>query len=158
MISEARVKELAQERINELDTDLFIVEINIDPANRIFIEMDHRNRGVSIDECVSVSRNVEHNLDRDEEDFELQVSSPGLGKPFKVWEQYPKNIGKTVKIRTTEGEELKGVLKAAEEGKIMVETSRKEKVEGKKKKQTVFEERVFGLEEIKETKLVISFN
>lgn len=157
MINKKTVKELAQERIDELDKGLYIVEINVSSGNVIQIELDAEEGNVAIEDCVSVSRNVEHNLDRDEQDFELQVSSAGLDKPLRVLQQYVKNIGEEVKVKLKESGKIQGILTAAYESGIVVETTSKERVEGKKKKVTVVKEHKLTFDEIKETKIVISF-
>jgi len=106
---------------------------------------------------MAVSRNVEHNLDREEADFELHVSSAGIDRPLRVLAQYVKNIGRGVELLMNDGTELEGVLKAATETEIEIETSRIEKIEGKKKKETIVEQLVLPLNKIKETKIVITF-
>lgn len=148
---------LIDERIAELGNGLFVVELTISSNNVIQVELDKHEGNVSINDCMSVSRNVEHNLDREEEDFELQVSSAGLDKPFRVLAQYVKNIGRTVKVVQQNGKKIEGELKAANEKEIVVENSRMEKLEGKKKKELIVEQHVLPMEQIKETKIVISF-
>ena len=96
-------------------------------------------------------------LDREEEDFELQVSSPGLTESFKVKEQYIKNTGREIEVVTKSGEKLKGILKEAREEEIVLETSAREKVEGHKKKQLIVKEHIISYDEIKTAKVVISF-
>jgi len=157
MINKELVRNLAQERIDELDRGLFIVEISISNAMSIHLEIDKTEGYVAIDDCVSVSRNVEHNLDREEEDFELHVSSAGLDKPLRVLPQYIKNLGREVEIVRVNGEKLTGVLKAATEAELQVETTRTEKPDGKKKKETILELQTLQMSDIKETKIVISF-
>ena len=164
MVDKELVISLAQERIDELNgskeanSGLFIVDVDVTPRNDIFLYLDAEKGGVSIQECVSVSRNIEHNLDRDKEDFSLEVSSAGLSSPFRVLKQYQKNIGNEVKIQTVEhGKSVEGVLKSADENRVVIEWKEKRRVEGKKKKEWVTEERSFTYEEIKETKLIISF-
>lgn len=157
MLKKSKIQELAQERIDELGTDLFIVEINISPANVIQVEIESEKGNVAIKDCVSVSRNIEHNLDREEQDFELQVSSAGLDKPFRVTQQYIKNIGEEVKVKLNDGSTIKGLLKNADEKQFVVETSHKERLEGKKKKVTVIKDHTFTYDQIKETKIIISF-
>ena len=157
MINKKTVKELAQERIEALDKGLYIVEIIVSSGNVIQIELDAEQGNVAIEDCVSVSRNVEHNLDRDEQDFELQVSSAGLDKPLRVLQQYVKNIGEEVKVKLKESGKIQGILTAADENEIVVETTSKERVDGKKKKVTVVKEHKLTFDEIKETKIVISF-
>jgi ribosome maturation factor RimP len=157
MISKKRVLELIDERIAELANGLFVVELNISVNNIIQVELDKQEGNVSINDCMSVSRNVEHNLDREAEDFELQVSSAGLDKPFRVLAQYTKNIGREVKVVLLNGKKLEGTLKAANDQEITLETSKMEKPEGKKKKELIVEQHVFPMDQIKETKIVISF-
>ena len=157
MISKSKVLELINERIAELGNGLFVVELTISSNNVIQVELDKHEGNVSINDCMSVSRNVEHNLDREAEDFELQVSSAGLDKPFRVPAQYTKNIGRTVKVVLQNGTKIEGELKAANEKEIVLENSRKEKIEGKKKKELIVEQHVLPMEQIKETKIVISF-
>ena len=158
MLKKKEIEKLALERINELDKGLFIVEIAISSKNVIQVELDVEEGHVAINDCVSVSRNIEHNLDREVQDFELQVSSAGLDKPFRVLQQYIKNIGKEVKVLLNEkNNTVEGVLKHADENGIKLETTTKERVEGRKKKETVVQEFEYTFDEIKETKIVISF-
>lgn len=157
MISKSKVLELIDERIAELGNGLFVVELTISSNNVIQVELDKHEGNVSINDCMSVSRNVEHNLDREAEDFELQVSSAGLDKPFRVLAQYTKNIGRTVKVVLQNGNKIEGELKAANEKEIVVENSRTEKIKGKKKKELIVEQHVLPMEQIKDTKIVISF-
>ena len=157
MISKTKVLELIDERFAELDNGLFLVDLTISKTNQINIEIDKHVGGVSVKDCMAVSRNVEHNLDREEADFELHVSSAGIDRPLRVLAQYVKNIGRGVELLMNDGTELEGVLKAATETEIEIETSRIEKIEGKKKKETIVEQLVLPLNKIKETKIVITF-
>jgi ribosome maturation factor RimP len=156
MLDKAQIIELAQERIDELDKGLYIVDMNISSTNQILIEIDALEGAVAIVDCMSVSRNVEHNLDREVVDFELQVTSPGLDKPFKVIQQYQKNIGKGVKTKIEE-KTIEGILKSVTEEGIVIETERKERLEGKKKKIKIVEDVELAFSDIVETKVVISF-
>ncbi len=150
-------KELIQSLIEEkLTDDIFIVDIQVSPGNAISVLLDSDN-GLSIDQCIAFSRQVEHNLDRDAEDFELEVSSPGLTHPFKVLRQYQKNIGREIEIATNDGDKHTGILKEAGENGIILEESRRERVEGKKKKVTVTETLQFSFDKIRTAKSVISF-
>jgi ribosome maturation factor RimP len=157
MISKKKVLELADERMNELNSGLFVVEISISASNVIHLELDKSDGNVSINDCMSVSRNIEHNLDRESEDFELHVSSAGLDKPFRVLAQYIKNIGREVKLVTNDGKKHEGLLTAATAEEVTLQKSRMEKIEGKKKKELIVEQLVFPMTQIKETKIVISF-
>lgn len=153
MIDKERIKQLVEER---LDERMFIVAISVSESNRIEIFIDGYD-GLTIDHCVAVSRNVEHNLDREEEDFSLQVSSPGLSEKFRVKEQYYKYCGKAVEVVTTSGSELTGTLKSADETGCIIETSEKELVEGSRKKQLIVKNHNLKYDEIKSAKAVISF-
>lgn len=157
MISKKTVLKLIDERIAELANGLFVVDLTISAANVIHVEIDKHEGNVSVSDCMSVSRNVEHNLDREEEDFELHVSSAGLDKPFRVPAQFAKNIGKEVKVVMLNGTKMTGELKSADEKELVLETSRNEKPEGKKKKELIIEQHVLPMDQIKETKIVISF-
>jgi ribosome maturation factor RimP len=157
MISKQKVQELVEERMADLANGLFIVDLSVSSGNVIHVELDKHEGGVTVDDCVSVSRNVEHNLDREQEDFELHVSSAGLDKPLRVHAQYVKNIGRTVKVVLNGGEKHEGLLKLVDPDSITIENSRMEKPEGKKKKELVVEQKTFPFAQIKETKIVISF-
>lgn len=157
MIQKELIRKLAQERIDERFPDVFIVDISISASNSIQVELDKKYGYVSIEECVAVSRNIEHNLDRETQDFELHVSSAGLDKPLRVLPQYTKNIGKEVNIVLNDGVKMSGILKQVDTTNLTLETSHKEKLEGKKKKETIVEQHVLDRSNIKETKIVISF-
>lgn len=157
MINKAQVEELINERIAELGNGLFVVELSISSSNVITVELDKHEGGVSVEDCISVSRNIEHNLDREEQDFELNVSSAGLDRPLRVLPQYRKNIGRTIKVVKQDGAKLEGTLVDVSEERIIVENSRKEKIEGKKKKEVIVEQHELPFSNIKETKIVISF-
>jgi ribosome maturation factor RimP len=133
------------------------VDISVSATNVIHVELDKHEGNVAINDCMSVSRNVEHNLDREAQDFELHVSSAGLDKPFRVLAQYIKNIDREVKVVLQNGAKMEGILRAVAEKGITLETSRTEKPEGKKKKELIVEQHEFPFEQIKETKIVISF-
>jgi ribosome maturation factor RimP len=95
MIKESTVRELIEETIAE--TDMFLVDLKIGSGNKITVLVDAIG-GLPITDCMKVSRGIESNLDRESEDFELSVSSPGLDKPLKVFKQYENNIGRSLKI------------------------------------------------------------
>lgn len=158
MIEKSTIRELAEERIAELDRGIYIVEIKINSGNQILVELDTEQGSIGIEDCISVSRNIEHNLDREVEDFSLEVSSAGLDQPLRVLKQYLKNIGKTVSVaKLDNGKKIEGVLLAADENEIKIEVKEKKSVDGKKKKVWVTEEITFKYIELKEVKLVITF-
>jgi ribosome maturation factor RimP len=157
MISKENVIALIDERIKDLEKDLYVVELTISAKNVIRVELDKLEGNVNVDECVSVSRNIEHNLDREAEDFELHVSSAGLDKPFRHINQYKKNIGRMVQVKPLEAGKLEGRLSQVDEKGIIVICSEKKRIEGRKKKEVVEEEFQFDFDKIKETKIVVSF-
>ena len=157
MISRAKVLELIEERFTELDNGLFLVDLTISKTNAINIEIDKHVGGVSVKDCMAVSRNVEHNLDREEQDFELHVSSAGIDRPLRVLPQFIKNVGRGVELIMLNGKTLEGILKEVNEEELTLETTRVEKIEGKKKKETIVEQLVLPMNTIKETKIVITF-
>lgn len=157
MISKKTVAKLIKERIAELDNGLFIVSLNISPANFINIELDKYEGNVAVADCMSVSRNVEHNLDREDADFQLSVSSAGLDKGLRVYPQYKKNIGRGVKVKLNEGGAIEGIMIDATPEQITVQTSRKERIEGRKKKEVIIEDHVLTMDKVQETKIIISF-
>jgi ribosome maturation factor RimP len=157
MINKKKVIELAQERIHELDNGNYLVEVNISSKNAITVKMDNLNGGVSIKDCVSVSRNIEHNLDREAEDFELQVTSPGIDQPFLVLEQYQKNIGQKVNVISKDDFSVVGELLEFDNNQIKVKEVNTIKNKTTKKKETIEEIHIFTMDQIKETKLIISF-
>jgi len=153
MIDKNLIETLVKERLEERQ---FIVGISVSESNRIDIIIDGYD-GLSIDDCIAVSRNVEHNLDREIEDFSLQVSSPGLTEKFKVTAQYLKYKNKPVVVITQNDEELQGIILEADATGFVLETSAMEKPEGSKKKILVVKEHSFKYEEIKSAKAVILF-
>lgn len=154
MISKALVEDLVKQKIE--GTDIYIVDIAISSSNKITIEIDKPD-GILITDCLAVSRQVEGNLDREKEDFELMVSSPGIDQPFKILKQYQKYIGKKVSTKTIEGKKYTGVLEEASEEQIKISEEVKEKEPGKSKKISIKKEYIIPFNEIKETKLVITF-
>ena len=157
MINKNKIIELANQRIKELDNGCYLVDVNISSNNSILVEIDNLEKGLSIEDCVSVSRNVEHNLDRDSSDFDLKVSSPGIDQPFKVLKQYYKNIEKRVKVVLNDYGSYEGVLKNVTDNDITLEWEEKQRIEGKKKKITRVEKKTISYKEIKETRIIISF-
>ncbi len=154
MITIDKIQKLADEKLVEGTN--FIVDIAVKTGNKIIVLLDNDN-GVSIGDCVAMSRHIESNLDREADDFELNVMSPGLSEPFKILRQYQKNIGKHVDVVTKEGKKLSGKLLKAEESGIELETKVTETVAGKKGKQLIINNINLTFNQIKETKIVISF-
>ena len=120
------------------------------------MEIDHAD-GVWIEDCVALSRYIEDHLNRDEEDFELEVGSAGLGQPFKVEQQYRNFIGKEVEVLTADGKKVKGLLKSVDGRDFIVTVKEKVKVEGKKRPELQDVDRQYNMDEVKYTKYLISF-
>ena len=129
--------------------DAFLVDLAVKPGNKITVLID-RIGGLNITDCVDLSRFLEGNLDREKEDFELSVSSPGADAPFKVLKQYEKNIGRKVKITTNDNQILNGILLKLEGEIIEIEPEK-----GKKTKTA--EPNTIAINNIKEIKVIISF-
>lgn len=128
MIDKNVVKKLVEEWLQ--DKEYFLVSVEISPDNRIVVEIDHAD-GVWIEDCVALSRYIEEHLSRDEEDYELEVGSAGLGQPFKVPQQYINFVGKEVEVLDADGVKVKGILKAVDGNDFTVGVEEKVKVEGK---------------------------
>lgn len=154
MISDKQVEYLAHDTIKALD--LYFVEIKVSAGNRITVIIDSF-KGATIDDCVQVSRAIEGQLDREVEDFELEVSSPGLTEPFKVLQQYQKNIGKEVEVLLKNGQKQKGILTSFQNNHLTLEMQKKVKPEGKKKSEIVIEKIELDINDIKSTKLILNF-
>ena len=120
-------------------TDKFIVDVKVLKDNVIEIYIDAPNH-ILIADCVELSRYVEGRLDREKDDFELQVSSPGATESFKVVPQYKKYVGTKVKVVTNEGAKIEGILKSANDSEFVVEETRREKKTIGKGNQTVIED------------------
>ena len=157
MISKREIIKLAEEKINELNNGNYLVAVDISSKNEIKVKMDNIIQGVSVKDCVSVSRNIEHNLDREKEDFELQVSSPGLDQPFVVINQYLKNLGNKVTVTTKSNTVLIGELLEVNKKEITLKEMKIKKNTATKKKETIEKIHQIMMSEIKETKLIISF-
>ena len=138
------------------DKDYFLVDVSVSPDDKIVVEIDHAE-GVWIDDCVELSRFIESKLDREEEDYELEVGSAGIGQPFKVLKQYLIHIGKEVEVLTKEGKKLEGVLKEANEENMTLTIRKKVKPEGAKRPKMVEEDMTYTYNDIKYTKYLISF-
>ena len=155
MIDKNVVKKLVDEWLQ--DQEYFLVDIEISPDNRIVVEIDHAD-GVWIEDCVALSRYIEERLSRDDEDYELEVGSAGLGQPFKVPQQYVNFVGKEVEVLDADGIKVKGILKAVDGNDFTVGVEEKVKVEGKKRPVKQEVDHVYQMDKVKYTKYIISFN
>ncbi len=148
MIEKQQIQGIVEEFIK--GTDLFLVAVKVSSSNRITILADKKS-GITIDECASIHRHVDNSLDREIEDFELQVSSPGLDLPFGVIEQYYKNEGKKVEVIDTDGSKFSGILKNITSGGFELETE--VKIKGKTKE---LKDISFNFEQIKSTRVILT--
>jgi len=153
MIRKEKIEHLVGEKLTE---DMFIVDLKISASNVISVLIDSF-KGVDISTCVAISRHIENSLDREEEDFALEVSSAGLGQPFKVRKQYLKNVGREIEVITGEGVKFEGVLVEATDEGIKLDVTTKEKPEGSKKKIYVTRTHEFLYNQINSAKNIISF-
>ncbi len=154
MLDKSIVSQIVESYIRE--SEHYLVDLKVNQDNRIQVEIDSFN-GVSLDDCVALNRFLESKLDREVEDFELEVSSAGLSSPFKVLKQYEKNIGKEVEVLTTEGKKLAGVLSSVSTDAVVLTVEKAIKEEGAKRKKTIQEEITLSFKNIKTTKLIIRF-
>ena len=150
MINETQIKELANQYLVDFPL-LFLVDVKVGIGNRIKVRVDS-DESVLVQDCRALSKFVESNLDREKEDFELEVSSAGIDFPLVNIRQYIKNIGRSVQVLTVDGSTYKGKLLAATESEIEVANEKKDK--GKK---VVVENTTIDFNKIKETKIIISF-
>ena len=154
MLKKELILKLVDDYIQENEF-IFLVDVKLSTSNQIEVLIDSFD-GISINNCISLSRYIESVLDRDECDFSLQVASAGLSEPFKVFQQYKKSIGRDVNVYLKGGKELLGKMLDAKEGEgITLETITKKK-QGKKKIQ-IIEQQSLGFDQIDKTKVVISF-
>jgi ribosome maturation factor RimP len=148
MIEKSKIESLVSETIN--GTGVFLVAVKVSSANRITVLVDTL-KGITIDECATIHRHIEKNLDRDVEDFELQVSSPGLDIAFGVIEQYYKNEGHKIEVIDVEGNKTAGILKNVTSGGFELEVE--VKVKGKSKE---IRELSFNFDQVKTAKAVLT--
>ena len=154
MIAKSKVTEIVNQWLE--GKDYFLVEVSVSADNCVSVEIDHAD-GVWIEDCVQLSRHIEANLNRDEEDYELEVGSAGIGQPFKVLQQYINHIDKEVEVLALDGKKYRGVLTNANEDGIVVTVPVKEKPEGAKRPILVNKEFAWKYNEIKYTKYLINF-
>ncbi|NQX76645.1 ribosome assembly cofactor RimP [Gilvibacter sp.] len=136
--------------------DLFLIDLHIGEANQIKIVIDG-DQGVRVEDCISMSRAVEHNLDREETDFSLEVTSAGATAPLELPRQYVKNIGRKLAIKTAEGEKLEGDLTAADDSGCTLSWKTREPKPVGKGKVTVQKEATLAYADIAEAKVMIKF-
>lgn len=130
-------------------SDKFLVNVDVSKGNVVDVYVDG-DEGITISECAEISRYIESNFDRDREDFELRVSSPGIDKPFRLRRQYAKYVGKEIQLVLNDGSKLRGRLVSFSDDDMQLEVTK-----GGKKKET--ESMSIGFAEVRQGKPVISF-
>lgn len=153
-MNQEKVKELLQEALDE-NPSLFLIELQFLANNKIKVIVDG-DSGVPLSECVRISRNIEHNLDREEEDFSLEVTSPDISNPLKVQRQYKKNVNRILKVKTND-EEFEGTLSEVTDTNITLNWKAREPKPIGKGKHTVEKTVMLPFTEIKEAKVKIIF-
>lgn len=154
MIDKSTVSKIVGEWLE--GREYFLVDVIVSPGAKIVVEIDHIE-GVWIEDCVELSRYIESKLNREEEDYELEVGSAGIGQPFKVVQQYYNHIDEEVEVLTKDGRKLSGKLKDVNEECFVVSVQKKIKQEGAKRPTLVEEDETFAYDDIKYTKYLISF-
>lgn len=138
------------------DKEYFLVDVSVSPDDKVVVEIDHKD-GVWINDCEDLSRFIEAHLSRDEEDYELEVGSAGLGQPFKVPQQYAANVGNEVEVMDADGRKWKGVLKAVNGRDFTLTVNERVQVEGKKRPVKMDVDHEFNMDNVKYSKYIISF-
>jgi ribosome maturation factor RimP len=154
VIDKKKIEDIANEAIK--DNEVFLVDILVSRTNVIQVFIDHQN-GVSLDHCSELHRAIEDQLDREQEDFELQVSSPGLGQPIRVFPQYLKALGEKMEIILTDGEIFKGTLLEARAAGPGTEEELTIRQAGTKRKPAPEEPVVIQVSRIKSARVEIDF-
>ena len=155
MISEQNIRNLIDQKL--ADTDVFLVECRVKTDNKIRVFIDSE-RGVTIEDCVALSRHIEGNLDREQEDFALDVSSAGLDLPLRIPRQFKKNVGRTVHVILNDGTEIKGELIEATDHdfRVLPEIQKKKKSAKTTEPEPVQPVSITYINQ-KETKIVLTF-
>lgn len=154
MIDKNVVRNIVEEWLK--DKEYFLVDLAVSPDDKIIVEIDHAD-GVWIEDCAKLSQYIEDHLSRDEEDYELEVGSAGLGQPFKVRQQYEIYVGEPVEVLGADGKKFRGVLKGVDGNQFTVTVNEKVAVEGKKRPVKMDVDHQFDMDKVKYTKYLISF-
>ncbi|MEG1700247.1 MAG: ribosome assembly cofactor RimP [Alistipes sp.] len=154
MIETQKIVESATRQLEQ--TDLFVVGCTCTPGNEIELTIDS-DTSVEIDACATLSRFLEEQLDRDEEDFSLTVASAGIGSELRCLRQYRKLIGSSVEVLLTSGVKVLAKLDQVDEEGITLCYEEKQAVAASKRKQLVTVTRRYPFTEIKYTKEYLDF-
>lgn len=149
------VEDLLQRALNERQ-DLFLIDFSVSNDNAIKIIIDG-DKGVLVEDCIFVSRAIEHNLDREEHDFSLEVLSSGATSPLVLPRQYSKHVGRHLEVKTNDGEKIEGQLTEANDNGVVLKWKSREPKPVGKGKVTVTKEANIAFSDIKEAKVKIKF-
>ena len=150
-----RVFQLVEEAL-EARKDLFLIDLKIDSSNKIIIILDGDN-GVNLQDCIEISRATEAQLDREEQDFSLEVASAGVSSPLKLVRQFKKNLNRILKVKKANDEVIEAQLTAVSDENITLEWQAREPKKVGKGKETVEKKEQLSYSEIKEATVIISF-
>lgn len=154
MIDASEIQTWVEEYLNEHGG--FLVDVTVSDGSDIRVLVD-APEGMPISRCVAISRLIEGELDREIQDFALQVSTPGLDQPLKIRPQYDKNVGRVVKAQLHDGRSVEGTLTTVEDAGIVLEHAEKRRIEGRKAKEWVTDRHELAWDSIATTKVKISF-
>lgn len=154
MTFEDKINDLIEAALRDR-TDLFLIECTISSDHHIRILLDG-DQGVNLKTCIEISRSIEHNLDRETEDFSLEVASAGVGNPLQNRRQYTKNVGRKLRVERDSEPTLEGVLTAATETDFTLEWKQREPKPVGKGKQTVIKKEILSYQEIKSAKVLVN--
>ena len=146
MIEVKKVQEIVEAYLK--NTDCVLVDLRVSHDNNILVELDSY-KGVDVDFCADLSRYIQDHLDREVEDYELEVGSVSITDPFRTKMQYEKNVGHDVEVLTKDGRKLHGQLINVDDNAFQVDCEVLVQVEGKKKKQKELQTLTFGYDDVK---------
>ncbi|MFT4849087.1 MAG: ribosome maturation factor RimP [Polaribacter sp.] len=153
---QVRVEELLNEVLEE-NKSLFLIDLSISQDNKIRVILDG-DFGITVEDCITVSRAVEHSLDREEIDFSLEVMSAGVSEGLKIPRQFHKNIGRTIKVKTADDLSFEGELTDVNDNLITIEWKAREPKPIGKGKVTVQKKAELSFDTIIEAKVLVKFN
>lgn len=154
-MDKTKIIDLVDQALKE-NPALFLIDLKFLPDNKIYVEVDGDN-GIALTECIRISRAVEHNLDREEEDFSLEVTSPDIANPLKVKRQYLKNINRILQVKLTNNTNVEGKLINVNEEGITLEWKVREPKPIGKGKITVVKNAIIPFVDILEAKVKVIF-
>ncbi len=149
-----KVSELLENGLQEKPS-VFLIDLTITDAFKVIVTLDGDN-GVTLQDCIDISRAIEHNLDREEQDFSLEVASAGVSSPLKHLRQYKKNVGRTLIVKL-ESEKIEAKLTEATDDHIVLEWEAREPKKIGKGKETVQKKMEIRYEDIKEAIVTVTF-